>query len=77
MITEKEYKEAKNIVDNYKTQQLNIGDVSDNFEVGDEIIVCDDLITTITRVSGDEIFFFNEDNVEKWDNKDVIKHYCR
>ena len=28
MITEKEYKDAQKIVDNYKTQQLNIGDVS-------------------------------------------------
>ena len=28
MITEKEYQDAKKIVDDYKTQELNIGDVS-------------------------------------------------
>tara|TARA_R110000765_G_scaffold166635_1_gene271522 strand:- start:795 stop:1031 length:237 start_codon:yes stop_codon:yes gene_type:complete len=53
MITEKEYKDAQKIVDNYKTQQLNIGDVSGYYYLKDGDVLRD----------GDEYYENDFDNM--------------
>tara|TARA_R110000744_G_scaffold300960_1_gene410086 strand:+ start:254 stop:490 length:237 start_codon:yes stop_codon:yes gene_type:complete len=69
MITEKEYKDAQKIVDNYKTQQLNIGDVSGYYYLkdGDALIDGDEyyendfdnMWITVTDPSESDVFNSN------------------
>ena len=64
------------IIDNTETE-LNLRIVSESLKVGDDIIVCDDLITVVLRIEGDKIYFYDECKKEMWDIKEVIKPYSR
>ena len=57
---------------------LNIDLVSESFKVGDDIIVCDDLITKIDEIDEEgKIWFKTKGGVRSWDMEYVIKHYSR
>ena len=54
---------------------LNIDLVSLSFNTGDEIMVCDELITQVTKIEDEKIYFLDEDKIERWEIASVIKHY--
>ena len=41
--------------------------------VGDKILVCGELITTVTKCQDGKIYFLNENGAEKWDEGEAIK----